>query len=218
VSTAKQGRSGLGLEAQRAAVANYLHGGDCKLLAEFTEIETGKRADRPELEKALAMGRLYRAPVVVAKVDRLTRSAGFLCKLLESGAEMRFVDLPQIEGHTGTFILQTMASVAELEAGMISARTKAALAAAKARGVKLGGNRGVKISREAQLEGGRVMAEKARKYAADIRPTIDKIVEDPDFQKQPSYKRMAEELNKLGVSTPRGTGKWSAGQVWRVMQ
>lgn len=144
VSTARQGRSGLGLEAQRQAVAAYLNGGDWQIVAEHTEIESGRRADRPELDKALAAARLHRCPLIVSKVDRLTRSVSFLSRLLEAGVDVRFADLPQIEGATGRFLLQQMVAVAELEAGMISARTKAALAAAKRRGVKLGGDRKVK--------------------------------------------------------------------------
>ena len=132
VSTARQGRSGLGLDAQRAAVAGYLNGGAWRLVGEFVEVESGKRADRPELAKALACARLHRAPLVVAKVDRLTRSLAFLSKLLEAGVDVRFCDLPQIEGPTGRFMLQQMAAVAELEAGMIGDRTRKALAAAKA--------------------------------------------------------------------------------------
>src|SRR5258706_15803829 len=119
VSTSKQGNSRLGLEAQREAVANYLNGGKWKLVGEFEEIESGKRSDRPELDKALAACRLHRAPLVVAKVDRLTRSVAFLSRLLESGVDVLFCDLPTIEGPTGRFMLQQMASVAELEAGMI---------------------------------------------------------------------------------------------------
>src|ERR1700733_10528505 len=139
VSTQKQGRSGLGIEAQHAAVATYLNGGDWSIVAEHTEVETGKRSDRPALDQALAAARLHRCPVVVSKVDRLTRSVGFLTRLLDAGVDVRFADLPQIEGATGTFLLQQMAAVAQLDAGMISTRTKAALAAAKRRGVKLGG-------------------------------------------------------------------------------
>jgi DNA invertase Pin-like site-specific DNA recombinase len=100
VSTAKQGASGLGLDAQRAAVAQYLDGGDWRITAEFTEIESGRRADRPALDRALAKARLHRIPVVVAKVDRLTRSVGFLSRLLEAGVDVRFADLPTIEGPT----------------------------------------------------------------------------------------------------------------------
>src|ERR1700739_3980600 len=143
VSTDRQGRSGLGLEAQRSAVKNYLNGGNWSIVAEFTEVESGRKADRPSLDKALAAARLHRCPLVVSKVDRLTRSVAFLSKLLEANVDVRFADLPQIEGPTGRFMLQQMASVAELEAGMISKRTKEALAAAKRRGKKLGGNRGV---------------------------------------------------------------------------
>jgi DNA invertase Pin-like site-specific DNA recombinase len=119
-----------------------LNGGNWRIIAEFTEIESGKRSDRPALEKALAAARVRQVPLVVAKVDRLTRSVAFLSRLLEAGVDVRFADLPMIEGATGKFLLQQMAAVAELEAGMISARTKAALAAAKRRGVKLGGDRG----------------------------------------------------------------------------
>ncbi len=144
VSTGRQGKSGFGIEAQREAVANYLNGGDWRIVAEFTEVESGRRSDRPELDKALMAARLHRASLVVSKVDRLTRSVAFLSRLLEAGVDVRFADLPQIEGATGRFLLQQMVAVAELEAGMISARTKAALAAAKRRGKKLGGDRGVK--------------------------------------------------------------------------
>jgi len=101
VSTGKQGKSGLGVEAQRAAVAAYLNGGNWKIVAEFTEVESGRRPDRPELDKALAAARLHRCPLVVSKVDRLTRSVAFLSRLLEAGVDVRFADLPQIEGATG---------------------------------------------------------------------------------------------------------------------
>src|ERR1700722_19888266 len=141
VSTERQGRSGLGLDAQRSAVAGYLNGGNWSIVSEFTEVESGRKADRPALDKALSAARLHRCPVVVSKVDRLTRSVAFLSRLLEAGVDVRFADLPQIEGATGRFLLQQMVAVAELEAGMISTRTKAALAAAKARGKTLGGAR-----------------------------------------------------------------------------
>src|SRR6195256_5429897 len=148
VSTSQQGKSGLGIDAQRAAVANYLNGGDWHINGEFTEIESGRRSERPQLDKALAAARVRQVPLVVAKVDRLTRSVAFLSRLLEAGVDVRFADLPAIEGPTGRFLLQQMAAVAELEAGMISARTKAALAAAARRGKKLGGIRGVKPTEE----------------------------------------------------------------------
>src|ERR1700733_11466558 len=140
VSTGRQGKSGLCLEAQREAVKQYLNGGDWETVAEHTDVESGKNSDRPALEKELADARLHRASLVVSKVDRLTRSVAFLSRLLEAGVDVRFADRPQIEGATGRFLLQQMIAVAELEAGMISARTKAALAQARKRGVKLGGN------------------------------------------------------------------------------
>src|ERR1044071_4967039 len=168
VSTSKQGASGLGIEAQRSAVARYVHDG--RVIQEFTEVESGRRNHRPQLDRALASARLHRVPLVVAKVDRLTRSVAFLSRLLEAGVDVRFADLPAIEGPTGRFILQQMAAVAELEAGMISKRTKDALAAAKARGKKLGGYRGAKLSKAARAAGRAVVASKARQRAADLAP------------------------------------------------
>src|SRR5262245_40108363 len=106
VSTRKQSKSGLGIKAQRDAVSRYLNGGDWHIIAEFTEVESGRRSDRPELERALTAARLHRVPVVVAKVDRLTRSVAFLSRLLEAGVDVRFADLPSIEGPAGRFMLQ----------------------------------------------------------------------------------------------------------------
>ena len=148
VSTTRQGISGLGLEAQRAAVDAYLNGGDWKVIEEFGEIESGRNSERPALARALAAARLHRAPLIVANVSRLTRSVAFLSRLLEAGVDVRFCDLPKIEGPTGRFMLEQMAAVAELEAGLISTRTKVALAAAKARGKKLGGYKGKAIDDE----------------------------------------------------------------------
>ena len=166
VSTNRQGKSGLGLEGQPQAVANYLNGGDWRLIAEFVEVESGRNADRRELEAALALCRAHRAALIVANVSRLTRSVAFLSKLLSSDEEIRFVDLPAIEGATGKFLLHQMASVAELEAGVISDRTKKALAAAKARGIILGGFRGRTGSSDdcARARSSRVL--KARAHAS----------------------------------------------------
>lgn len=213
VSTARQGKSGLGLQAQRAAVAAYLNGGDWRIIAEFTEVESGKRADRPELDKALAAARLHRVPVVVAKVDRLTRSVAFLSRLLEASVDVRFADLPSIEGPTGRFMLQQMAAVAELEAGMISSRTKAALASAKARGVKLGGNRGHGFAPEARAAGPVAVADRARARANDLAPLFREIRAAGGT----TYRAIAAVLNERGIPTARGRGKWSAVQVGRVL-
>lgn len=214
VSTSKQGKSGLGIEAQRAAVANYLNGGKWRIVSEFTEVESGRRSDRPELERALAAARVRRVPVVVAKVDRLTRSVAFLSRLLEAGVDVRFADLPTIEGPTGRFMLQQMAAVAELEAGMISSRTKAALAAAKARGKKLGGNRGVKLTAEVRAAGRAEVAKRANARAADLAPIIEEIWAAGIV----SLRGIAAALNERGISTPRGLGEWSAVQVSRILK
>lgn len=220
VSTDKQGRSGLGLEAQRGAVKNYLNGGNWKIIAEFTEVESGKRADRPQLDAALKAARLHRAALVVSKVDRLTRSVAFLSKLLEANVDVRFADLPQIEGPTGRFMLQQMASVAELEAGLISARTKAALSASKARGMKLGGPRVrksdgklVTISAKTRASGAAANNARAVERAADIEPTIRELRAAGAM----SLRAIAAGLNAAGIPTARGHGPWSAVQVARTL-
>jgi DNA invertase Pin-like site-specific DNA recombinase len=220
VSTDKQGKSGLGLEAQRAAVTNYLNGGKWKIIAEFTEVESGKRSDRPQLDAALKAARLHRAALVVSKVDRLTRSVAFLSKLLEANVDVRFADLPQIEGPTGRFMLQQMASVAELEAGMISDRTRKALAAVKERGRKLGGVRHrksdgkrVTITSDVQAQAVAALQARASARAADIAPTIKEL----QAGGADSLRAIAAGLNEAGIPTARGQGKWSAVQVQRTL-
>jgi DNA invertase Pin-like site-specific DNA recombinase len=121
VSTDKQGKSGLGLEAQREAVKVRLNGGPWQLVGEFTEVESGKRAKRPQLEAALAACKKQKAKLVVAKLDRLSRNVRFLITLIDSGVEVLFGDLPDVTGAMGRFILIGMANVAELEAGLIRA-------------------------------------------------------------------------------------------------
>jgi DNA invertase Pin-like site-specific DNA recombinase len=214
VSTDRQGRSGLGLEAQRAAVENYLDGGKWKVIKEFVEVESGKRSDRPKLAVALTMCRAHRAALVVAKVDRLARSQSFLSRILEAGVDVRFCDLPQIEGPTGRFLLQSMMAVAELEAGMISARTKAALAASKARGKQLGGFRGRAGTAADTAKARAARALKATEQARSIAPIIDRV--DPD--RTASLRGIARALNDEGVPTPRGEGKWTAASVSRLRQ
>jgi DNA invertase Pin-like site-specific DNA recombinase len=213
VSTGKQGKSGLGIEAQRQAVANYLNGGNWRIIAEFTEVESGKRSDRPELDKALAAARARRVPLVVAKVDRLTRSVAFLSRLLEAGVDVRFADLPMIEGATGKFMLQQMAAIAELEAGMISKRTKDALAAAKRRGVKLGGDRGARLTAKQRAAGRAVRQEQARSRALDLAPTIKEL----QATGAQSLRALAAGLDERGIPAARG-GKWSSVQVMRLLE
>jgi DNA invertase Pin-like site-specific DNA recombinase len=212
VSTGKQGKSGLGIEAQRQAVANYLNGGNWRIVGEFVEIESGRRSDRPELDKALVAARVRQLPLVVAKVDRLTRSVAFLSRLLEAGVDVRFADLPAIEGATGKFLLQQMAAVAELEAGMISARTKAALAAAKRRGKKLGGDRGARLTVKARAAGRAVLMARAQERASDLAATIKEL----QAAGCESLRAIAEGLEGRGIPAARG-GKWSAVQVARLL-
>ncbi|WP_293809354.1 recombinase family protein [uncultured Bosea sp.] len=213
VSTARQGASGLGIEAQRDAVSHYLNGGDWRLVGDFTEVESGRRSDRPELDRAVAMCRLHKAALVVAKVDRLTRSLAFLSRLLEAGIDVRFADLPSIEGPTGRFMLQQMAAVAELEAGMISSRTKAALAAAKARGKKLGGHRGAILSAGARQLGTARRIERARERADDLTPAIASLRADGAS----SLREIAAGLTRQGIPTAAGKAQWTAAQVARVL-
>jgi DNA invertase Pin-like site-specific DNA recombinase len=214
VSTGRQGKSGLGLEAQREAVKTYLNGGDWEIVTEHTEVESGKNSDRPALDKALAAARLHRASLVVSKVDRLTRSVAFLSRLQEAGVDVRFADLPQIEGATGRFLLQQMVAVAELEAGMISKRTKDALAQAKKRGVKLGGNRGVKPTAKMRAASKAALQNRSAERAADIAPTIKALQEAGAT----TLRAIADGLNAQHIPTARGPGKWSAVQVMRVLE
>ena len=213
VSTRKQGRSGLGMAAQREAVSHCLNGGDWRIIGEFTEVESGRRADRPELERALAAARVHRVPLVVAKVDRLTRSVAFLSRLLEAGVDVRFADLPAIEGPTGRFMLQQMCAVAELEAGFISDRTKRALAAAKARGKRLGGNRGVVLTKAARKAGRDIQAARATARAADLAPVLKELHEAGIM----SLGGIARALTERGIPTARGCREWTPMQAARVM-
>jgi DNA invertase Pin-like site-specific DNA recombinase len=205
VSTAEQGRSGLGLEAQRAAVEAYLNGGSWELAAEFTEVESGKRADRPELAKALDRCRLIGATLVIAKLDRLTRNVAFMANLMESGAEFVAVDNP----HATKFTIHILAAVAEHEREQISSRTKAALAAAKARGKRLGGYRG-NPPPDASL-GAAARRDAADAFAARVRPTIVAL-----RARGLSLRRIAAELTAAGVRTADG-GVWAATTVGRAL-
>ena len=134
VSTDRQGRSGLGLEAQRQAVTDYLNGGNWALVSEFVEVESGKRSDRPQLAAALAACRKHKAKLVIAKLDRLSRNVAFIASLMDGNVDFVCCDFPTANRLT----LHILAAVAEHEREAISVRTKAALAAVKARGTKLG--------------------------------------------------------------------------------
>lgn len=217
VSTVKQGKSGLGLEGQQAAVDAFVARRGCEVLATYTEIESGKLADRPQLAKALAHAKRSKATLVVAKLDRLARNVVFLGSLMESGCDFVAVDLE----HANRLTLHILSAVAEGEARAISERTKAALAAAKARGVKLGsarpghwkGNEAARIQGAAK---GSAIAAKARSKAADeaytdIMPTMKQLRSDGK-----SFQQIADALNDEGQTTRRGK-PWNASQVLRVL-
>ncbi len=217
VSTQKQGTSGLGLEAQREAVANYLNGGRWKLVEEVVEVESGKRSDRPELARALSLCRAHRATLLVAKLDRLARNVAFISALMEAGVAFQAVDLPNANNLT----VHIMAAMAEYEAKAISERTKVALAAAKARGTKLGAHSWKQDGRHWEVktvaskgneESSKVRGLNADKFASDIKNFIWEATKQCEL----SLRQIAAFLNERGITTPRG-GQWSAVQVQRVM-
>lgn len=208
------GRQSLGLEAQRDTVQRFLTGKGWPPAAEFVEKESGKRSDRPELEKALSLCRALRATLVVAKLDRLARNQAFLMALVDSAVDVVFCDLPNIPtGATGRFILQQMAGVAELEAGMISERTKAALAVVKANGKTLGGFRGHVPTDADRQAAATARTAAANERANDLRPLVDAA----RAAGETSNKGLARWLNAQGVPSARG-GAWQATSVARLLQ
>jgi DNA invertase Pin-like site-specific DNA recombinase len=216
VSTDQQGRSGLGLEAQRVSVASYVAQASGKILDEFEEVESGKRSDRPQLAAALASCRARRSTLIVAKIDRLARNTAFLLSIAEGTGEggVIFCDLPQIpSGPIGKFFITLMAAVAELEAGLISQRTKAALAAVKARGVKLGGPNLRSGDSSVARAGRSSQTERSKQRSADILPFV-KAAQKAGCR---SLREIAAALTARGISPPGGGDIWHAQQVKRVI-
>jgi DNA invertase Pin-like site-specific DNA recombinase len=214
VSTQKQGKSGLGLQAQREAIETYLNGGKWKLVGEYVEVESGKRSDRPELAKALSLCRLHRATLLIAKLDRLARNVAFIANLMEAGVRFVAVDLPEANELT----VHIMAAMAQHEAKMISERTRVALAQAKARGTVLGGmtmsaERWTRVSSRGRKAGTQKRSEMASKWSADVLP----IIEDIRQSGAVSLREIAAGLNERGIQTRRG-GEWTATQVARVLE
>ncbi len=210
VSTEKQGQSGLGLEAQRAAVERYVAGAGGVISGEFQEIESGKRNDRPEIATALTACRAQRAMLIIAKLDRLARNVAFISNLMESGVDFVAADMPMANRLT----VHILAAVAEHEREMISQRTKAALAAAKARGTKLGNPNLKAGDRASAIAAGRAHARRARSKARDIAPYIEAA-------RNAGCKTLAELADALmarGVRTPGGRANWSPEQVRRVIK
>jgi DNA invertase Pin-like site-specific DNA recombinase len=205
VSTAQQGRSGLGLAAQAEAVRRYLNGGNWTVAEEFTEIESGKRNDRPALAAAMQACRLIGATLVIAKLDRLSRDAHFLLGLEAAGVDFVAADMPNANRLT----VRLMAVIAQEEREMIARRTKDALAAAKARGAKLGGYRGGPVV-DAKL-GGAAVQEAADAFAARVAPTIASL-----RAQGLSLAATAAVLQGKGIKTARG-GVWTATAVKNVL-
>lgn len=217
VSTDRQGRSGLGLEAQREAATRHVRQSGGELIEEFVEVESGRNDGRPQLTAALAAARAQGATVVVAKLDRLARSARFLLTVTEGAGEggVVFCDLPSIPaGPVGKFMITQLAAVAELEAGLISERTKAALAAAKERGVKLGNPNLRPGNRDMAVKASQAAQERARAKAGEILPYIQQARQAG----AQSLRAIAQALEARGVRTPRGKTRWSPAQVKRVLE
>ncbi|HSH77375.1 MAG TPA: recombinase family protein [Herpetosiphonaceae bacterium] len=202
VSTAKQGRSGLGLEAQQQAITQFLNG--AVPIAEFVEVESGKNSDRPQLDAALAAARKAKAVLVIAKLDRLARNVAFIANLMESRVPFVCCDRPNAK----PFELHIYAAMAEEEARAISQRTKEALAMARARGVRLG----APDPRTGSARGVKQIKDKADRYAANVLPIIEKI----RTSGVTTLAGIAEELNTRNVKTARG-GRWQATTVHRVL-
>jgi len=215
VSTDGQGRSGLGLEAQRQAVAAHITQARGELVAEFQEVESGKRADRPQLAAALAACRTRRAVLVIAKLDRLARNARFLLSVVEGSGEagVVFCDLPTVPaGPVGKFLVTQMAAVAELEAGLISQRTRAALTVAKARGVKLGNPRLVPATPAMAAVARQTRSRQVAERTADVLAVLRQV----QAEGAGSLRTIAAGLQARGVLTPAGKMHWSATQVRRL--
>jgi DNA invertase Pin-like site-specific DNA recombinase len=205
VSTAKQGRSGLGLDAQREAVRAFLNGGNWTLLAEHTEVESGKVDNRPELARALNTCRLTGATLVIAKLDRLSRDAAFLLNLEKSGVEFIAADMPNANRLT----VRLMAVIAQEEREMIAARTKAAFAAAKANGKRLGGFRAnAKVNHQMGTD---ALQRRADAFAAGVGPIVTEMRNGGA-----SLRQIAASLTERGIRTSRGGG-WTADAVRSVL-
>ena len=206
VSTDRQGKSGLGLDAQKEAVIAYLNGGGWSLVGEYTEVETGRSPakltldKRPQLRAALAQAKKDKATLIIAKLDRLARNVAFVSALMESGVEFVAADMPS----ANRFMLHVYAAMGEEEGRRIAERTKAALQAAKARGVKLGVT-GAQRAAENQAE--------ADAFAENLRATIN----DLKAQGVTSVRATADRLNAFGIPTARG-GRWHATSVARLFE
>ena len=213
VSTQRQGQSGLGLEAQRDIINNHLNGGDWDVIAEYTEIESGKRSDRhrKELKKALEHCKRENATLIIAKIDRLTRNLGFLTTLLEQGVPVIACDIPQMHSPAATkFVLQLMANIAEYEGELISERTKAALGAKKARGEKLGSP----TPEKGAIAGGKATKAAIDEWTIEVAP----IVRELQRYGCDTLWKLAGGLEARGVTTFRGNTEWSLSSLNNLLK
>lgn len=211
VSTARQGKSGLGLEAQRKAIGDYEARQGAVILGRFTEVESGRRNDRPELAKALQLARITGATLVIAKLDRLSRNAAFLLTLRDSGVRFVACDMPEANDLT----IGIMALVAEAEREAISRRTKEALAAAKARGVKLGNPNGAAALRRSGT-GGTSLHETVRQNADTFADELAPVITEIRASGCVSLRAIAAELHRRGIRTRRG-GQWQVSTVRNLL-
>lgn len=188
-----------------------MNGGRWHLIEEVTEVESGKRSDRPQLARALAACRVRNATLIIAKLDRLARNVAFIANLMDSRVDFVAADMPQANRLT----VHVLAAIAEHEATAISARTKAALARAKARGKRLGGDRG-NLPAVAKA-GAKASVEARRAVAATRAQDLSAVVADLRSEGHTSLRQLAEGLNAREIPAPRG-GEWQAAQVARVLR
>jgi DNA invertase Pin-like site-specific DNA recombinase len=207
VSTDKQGRSGLGLEAQKAAIAAYAKTSGAVTVAEYQEVESGTNNARPELQKALKHARVTGSTLAIAKIDRLSRSAAFLLDLQESGVDFVACDMPEANAMT----VGIMAVMAQAEAKAISDRTKAAMQAAKDRGQTFGNPNGAAALRRAG-KGNTASVETMQKRADARANDLSDVLEDLEIKGFTTLQAQAKELNKRGIQTARGK-RWHASSV-----
>ena len=212
VSTARQGASGLGLEAQRQSIDRFAEARSADLIGRFTEVESGRNPDRPELGAAIRLARLTGATLVIAKLDRLSRNAAFLLTLRDSGVKFLAVDMPEANDLT----VGIMALVAQAEREAISRRTKEALAVAKARGVRLGNPNGAAALRRAGKGGVELreaVARNADRHASGLAPVLADIRAEGHL----SLRAIAAALNHRGMLTRRG-GQWHVSNVRNLLR
>jgi DNA invertase Pin-like site-specific DNA recombinase len=207
VSTERQGRSGLGLEAQRFAVSEFARGRGL-VLGEVTEVESGGRSDRPQIAEALRLCRVHGATLIIAKLDRLARNVAFISNLMEAGIDFLACDMPQ----ANRFTVHILAAVAEHERELISQRTRAALAAAAARGIKLGRPENLRNQAVGRQIGRQLRTDTAQARASDLLPLLDELAKNGVC----SLRGLASALNSRGIGAPRG-GEWLPTQVKRVL-